>query len=195
MSNTNADIQHAMIIGAVQDAAYSCLHTPPTYSTSVTGLVPATLGATDIFTIQNPVGSGIVVRVWVVALSGTAVTAITVDAGIVKRSSLNTGGTSTSPPAVPHDSNNPAALAVVKAYTANPTSLGTLVGVKRSVKFPLLLAGAAVSAPAFELYTRSGKPQQGYVLRPGELLGINFTSTVVIGGSVDAVFEWTESSV
>lgn len=195
MGVPTSDIQHNMIGGAVQDAAYSCLHTPPTYSTSVTGLVPATLGATDVFTIQNPAGSGTVIRIWVVAFSGTALAAVTLDVGIVKRSSFNTGGTATSPATVPHDSLNPPAVAVVKAYTANPSALGNIVGVKRSGKFPLLLAGAAVSAPVFELYTRSGKPQEAYVLRPGELLGINLNSLAIVGGSLDMVFEWTESVV
>lgn len=183
-----------MVNGAFQDAAYSCVHVPATYSTSVTGLVPAALGATDIFTIQNPAGSGIVIRVWVIAVSGTATVALTLDIGIVKRSTLNTGGTFTSPAPVPHDSQNPTPVAQVKAYTANPT-LGTLVGVKRSVKFPLLLPGVAVSAPAFELYTRSGKPQQAYLLHPGELLGVNLNSLLVVGGSMDLVFEWTESVI
>jgi hypothetical protein len=189
------DIQHGMVNGVYQEAAVSHPTLPPTYSTSVTGLVPRALGATDLFTIENPVGSTILIHVWVVAASGTAVVALTVDMGIVKRSTLNSGGTFTTPATVAHDSQNPPAQATVKAYTNNASSLGALVGTKRSVKFPLLASGVAVSTPTFEIYSKAGKPQQPYTLRAGELLGINLGSLAIVGGSMDLVFEWTESAI
>jgi hypothetical protein len=46
---------------------------------------------------------------------------------LVKRSTANTGGTSATVPAIPLDDSYPAATAVVRSYTANPTA-GTLLG-------------------------------------------------------------------
>jgi hypothetical protein len=82
---------------------------------------------TDIFCLQGSATKTIKVKRF--DLSGlTSVALATVGMQIVKRSTANTGGTATNPPAVPHDSNDPAATATVLAYTANPTT-GTLVGV------------------------------------------------------------------
>lgn len=49
-----------------------------------------------------------------------------------KHTVANTAGTSTSDPVAPHDSNNAAASAVLKHYTANPTIDATAVTLQRT---------------------------------------------------------------
>ncbi len=83
-------------------------------------------GATDFLTI---VGSSTKkIEVLKITLGGLATALTVADIVLLKRSTANSGGTSTAPTAVPLDSNDIAASAAVKAYTANPATLGTLVG-------------------------------------------------------------------
>lgn len=67
------------------------------------------------------------VRVLKMKIACTQSSAGTVNAQLVKRSSADTGGTSSSGTAVPHDSTDSAATATFKNYTANPT-LGSAIG-------------------------------------------------------------------
>jgi hypothetical protein len=62
---------------------------------------------------------------------------------LTKRSTLNTGGTSTVTAAVPHSSANAAATLVTRTYTANPAALGTSLGIvdEIDVMFPTLAVG------------------------------------------------------
>src|SRR5205807_16841 len=131
----------------------SMILSPPTVSTfwsGSVGLVPATT-ATDIFTI---IGSStrkiLIIKVYV---GCTQTTPGTIDVQLVKRSTADTGGTSTTPALVPYDSGDPSATAVVNAYTANPT-LGTLVGVGRPYKLACL--APATATPTDILYEQFG---------------------------------------
>lgn len=58
---------------------------------------------------------------------------------LIKRSTANTGGSSTNATIVPASSADPASSATVKQYTANP-SLGTAVGTVKSYNFTILSA-------------------------------------------------------
>lgn len=93
------------------------------YSMAFT-VVPAAT-ATDIFQL---IGSATkTVEVTKIIISGTQTTGGAVDVYLSKRSTANTGGTSTSATAVVHNSNDAVATAVGTIYTANPTT-GTPVG-------------------------------------------------------------------
>lgn len=99
--------------------------TVSTYSTT-TGVVGTAATATDVFTIY---GSGTkTIKVLKVYLDTTQTIAGTNIWILMKRSTANTGGTSTATVRVPHDSNNAAATATALIYSANPAALGTLVG-------------------------------------------------------------------
>src|SRR5437660_1189009 len=132
----------------------SMILSPPTVSTfwsGIVGLVPAT-SATDLFTI---IGSAtrkiLIIKVYVAC---TQTTAGTIDVQFVKRSTADTGGTSTTPALVPFDSGDPTATAVANAYTANPT-LGTIVGVGWPYKLACLATGTAT--PTDMIYERFGE--------------------------------------
>lgn len=96
-----------------------------TYRASISGLTAAA-SATDFFTIQGAAGRQI--RINFMKCSGVSTGSATAILNVIKRSTLDTGGTSTSPAAVRLNSTNGAALATVKAYTVNPSALGTSIG-------------------------------------------------------------------
>lgn len=85
-------------------------------------------GATpdDLFTITGSSTANIYVQK--MGISSVQTTAGVNEFFIAKRSTDNVGGTAVIRPEVPLQSGSPAATAVVRAYTAVPTSSGTLVG-------------------------------------------------------------------
>lgn len=162
--------------------------TKTTYSAAVIGLAPAAT-ATDIFEIA---GSGTkTVKIRRLQISCTATAAGAYDFVLVKRSTANTVGTSTTLTNVSYDSNDAAATAVVKAYTANPTT-GTLVGNVRSIKGTVTTsAGAIPNIPTTVDFGTRGN--EAAVLRgTAQLYAINLNATTMTGGSCDADVEWTE---
>lgn len=159
-----------------------------TYSAAFVGLIPAAT-PTDVLTIK---GSGTkTIRVTAIrfTLSTTAGSGILLNTSLVKRSSANTSGTSTTATNVPHDSNNAAGTATVQGYTANPT-LGTAVGTIRSIRYDATPAATANQEEVFDFGTR---PAQCIVLRgAAEQLCLNLGGTTVTGGILDGSIEWTE---
>ncbi len=159
-----------------------------TYSAAFTGSVAANT-PTDVFTITGSATKTI--RVIRVILSGYQNAASTRDILLIKRSTANSGGTSTSAFAVPHDSSNAAGTATVLAYTVNP-SLGVTVGTIRSRKIALL-ANNNASATDPTVWEFGDGPEQAIVLRgTGQVLAINLNGVTSSNNSFNAVFEWTE---
>lgn len=157
-----------------------------TYSASIVGLVPANL-ATDIFTITGSATK--IVRITHIEISATQTTAGNANVVVLKRSTANTGGTSTNPAKVPHDSQNAAASATVAAYTANPT-VGTLVGNIRSNKIFVSTATTMGEEITMDFGVR---PSQAVVLRgTAEVLAVNLNGVTLAGGSFDIDIEWSE---
>jgi hypothetical protein len=163
-----------------------------TYSAAKTGLTTAA-SATDIFTI---VGSATTtVRVTHVACSGIATTEGIADLQLIVRSAADTGGTSTSPADVPNDANDPAGTAVVSAYTANPSSLGTAVGTVRTGKLILPLAASSVTTPQVLAWDFDRDLAEEPITLRGvaQTLAVNGNAaTLASGAVVDCEVEWTE---
>jgi|ERR1035437_9190888 hypothetical protein len=159
-----------------------------TYSAAAVGLVPAA-SATDIFTIVG--NSTKIIRVTRVEISGTtaAGSGASMNCTLVKRSAVNSGGTSTTCAQVPHDSTSAAASAIVTAYTSNPASLGTLVGAVRSTRFDLPQVGG-VGGPL--LWTFGDRPSQALVIRGVFVLSINLNGATITNPVLDISIEWTE---
>jgi|SRR6266516_2952656 len=170
------------------------------YSATKVGLVPASL-PTDIFTITGSATKTI--RVTHIEISGITNSAVPValDVLLLKRSTADTGGTSTNSPAlIPHDSNSAAASATVLAYTANPT-VGTLVGTAnaalRSQKLMLTLGTyTATDFPPVApiMWEFGNRPAQELVLRGiSEVVAINLNGVSAVGTvSINISVEWTE---
>lgn len=158
------------------------------YSASSAAFTP---GATpqDVFTISGSATK--IVRVTRMIISTTQTTAGANRWALVKRSTANSGGTSSAVAAVPTDSLYPAASAVVRAYTANPTA-GTLVGTPWAgrVTSPTAVLSTASLGPDIQNPMRNAIA----VLRgAAESFSWNFGGAVLPAGLlVNATVWWTE---
>jgi len=158
------------------------------YRASFSDLVPVN-SATDVITISGSATKTI--RPRRIELSGVATAAALVDAQLLLRSAADSGGTSSTPTVVALDSNDPAGTAVVTTYTANPTTLGTLVGQIGSIKLPFAASPGNPPLVTVDFGTRNCRP---VTLRGAtQYLCVNFNGqTVGAGGSMDGMIEWTE---
>ena len=161
-----------------------------TYAAAVSGLAPAAL-ATDVFAISGSATKTI--RISKLAINGVQTTAGQVAILVVKRSTANTGGTSTAQTKIPYDSANAAATATVLAYTANPTTLGTVVGTITASRLFVPGVASATDAQGFSIVV--GDVGQQFITLRGaaENLCINLNGVTVAGGAVNVTIEWTES--
>lgn len=162
--------------------------TKPTYAAAFVGLVvPA--APTDVFTITGSATKVIRITSVRFTISTTAGSGILINASLIKRSTADTGGTSTVAVNVPYDSNNAAGTAVVRGYTVNPT-LGTAIGPIRAIRY----AATPAAVPNQEAYIEFGtRPAQTVILRgTSQQLCVNFGSTSITGDTVDISVEWTE---
>lgn len=157
----------------------------PTYSASFTNVSPALL-ATDIFQIAGAAGKTIYISK--IVITGTQTTAGVINIQLIKRSTLNSGGTSATLTNVPHDGNDGAASAVVRTYTANPT-VGTAIGPLRAEKFYL---GTATLQPQSITWV-FGSGEKYPILRSAtDALCIDLVGMTVAGGSISGYIEWME---
>lgn len=158
-----------------------------TYSAAVTGLATAAL-ATDILTIGGSATK--TVRIKQLRISATRTTSGNFDITLVRRSTANTGGTSTTLTAVAADSTDAAATATVLAYTANPTT-GTLVGTMRSEKYFANTTGTGASDNTN--WTFGFDTSKAPVLRgTAQSISVNLLGVTIAGSSFDMHFTWTE---
>lgn len=158
-----------------------------TYSASFSALVPALL-ATDVVCIK---GSGTkTVRVTRIEASGTSTASgAAVNLTLVKRSTADTGGTSSTLTNVPLDSTSAAATAVAVSYTANPT-LGTTIGSVRAARLDFVTVGASV-VPV--VWTFGDRPTSALALiGTAEQACLNMGGVTITGPVVDGSVEWTE---
>jgi hypothetical protein len=165
-----------------------------TYSCAVFNLIPAA-SATDLFTITGSATR--TVRIKRITVSGTRTTHTWTDVILLRRSTSNTGGTSTAPTIASHDLNNAPATAVCRAYTANPTALGTSVGNLRAGNFSMPVAvptNAQGNGPGHRLEWLFGENGgQPVVLRGvSQSIAINLNGQTVSGGAFHISVEWTE---
>lgn len=129
------------------------------------------------------------VKIKKVIVSGLATTAGTMRASLVKRTTANTAGTSTSVTAAQFDSTDGAATSVTKLYTANPSSLGT--GVMLAADALNFGVDGAAGHVVFDFANRNDKAI--YLRGVAEGLAINFNGgTVPSGGKFDYHIEFEE---
>lgn len=95
-------------------------------SYSAAGTVVVVASATDVFTIYGSATAGVYITK--IEVSGFQTTAALARLALIKRSTLDTGGTPVALSAIPHDASDPASSVVVNTYTANPAVLGAVVG-------------------------------------------------------------------
>lgn len=156
-----------------------------TYSLAFTVAPAAT--ATDIFQI---IGSATTtVSINKINISGTQTTGGQTTISLIKRSTANTGGTSTSSTMVVHDLADAAATAVGSIYTANPTT-GTPVGNIRIFSLPL---GAVTSTTNNIVQVDFGERGKPIVLNGvAQAMVIALGGVTLTGGSINVWIEFTE---
>ena len=160
----------------------------PTYSATF-DVVPLAAGATALATIRGSATKK--VRVETIIVNGLATARTRVPVSLFLRTAANTGGPSTAPVATRHDSADAVATAVLAAYTANPTALGTGTLVRK--KYLVLDPTTVDSANTPEQITEFGEFGKQLILNGvAQLLEINLNTTAITGGTVTVTIEWTE---
>jgi hypothetical protein len=141
---------------------------------------------TDVAIINGSASKTVrILRIEIDALC-TAATAAALEVQLIKRSTANSGGTSTgSPTGVPYDSTDGPATAVVQCYTANPT-VGTAVGIVRDAKIvPVLSPFTATDFPQHDklIWDFGNRPDKAIVLNnASEGLAINLVGAAIPAG-------------
>lgn len=162
-----------------------------TYSYSVGGLAVAT-GATDIAVLEYPAAaSGKIIRLRQIQVSGTAGTTSTYLLNVIKRSTLNSGGTRTTPTPVARDTRLDPATGVLGLYTANPASLGTAVGPLDGGRLTLATTGGA-TLDRLNLQYGWINDLAPVLRNPNECFALNFASTLPAGALIDLSITWGE---
>lgn len=165
----------------IQDEAKNSL----TYSASAAVTLAA--AATDFFTITGSASTTVFITK--IAISGIQTTGGVSPVSIIKRSTANSGGTSSDIAEIPHDSSDAAASATVLAYTANPT-LGSTVGTIRQRNVPFTGTTATTNGNVPIDFGQSGRP---VVLRgTGQVLALNLGGATLAGGVAYVDIEWYE---
>jgi hypothetical protein len=160
--------------------------TVDTYSASNVFTLPTL--ATDVFTISGSATKTI--RIYRVLFYLTATTGSNATIIGLRRSSINTGGTSTLLTGVAHDTTNAAATAVVRSYTANPT-LGTLVG--KMFHFGVYISGGGTIGSIPFSYLIDNPIVEPITLRgTSQLFAVNMNAVTFAGNSARATVIWTE---
>lgn len=162
----------------------------PTYSATIADYVPAAT-ATDMVTITGAANK--ICTITNIRFTGHATASTYVGIYLIKRSSANSGGTSTSTTITPHDSTDIAPSAVVKQYSANPSSLGTAVGTIRADHLGMPAAAAGTYPLLWDFCDRAAK---GIRLNSAtEVIAINFNGAAVPAGTnLHMTIEWTEEA-
>lgn len=170
-----------------------------TYSASVTNFSPVAT-PTDFWNIFGSATR--IIRITRIEVCGTtsAATAAILDLRVIKRSTAGTLGSAalTGLTAVPHDSANAAATAVVSTVgTANYTTLGTIVGIVQSRTLSLdLTPFSATDFPSTIplVFDFTNRNEQGLVLRgTSQQIGLNMNGdTLPAATALDINVVWTE---
>jgi hypothetical protein len=157
-----------------------------TYSTAFS-VVPAA-SATDIFQLIGSASA--VVEVTKIVISGTQTTSGLNNVFISKRSTANTGGTSTSAVLVPNNAVDAAATAVGTIYTANPSAVGTAVGDLEILSVPFNSTTATTNNIVERRFGANGKP---LILNGvAQAIAIRLNGVTITGGSINISIEFNE---
>ena len=183
-------------INSVPQVGITCASEPsnPSYGATSIGLVPGA-AATDIACIGGAANK--VIRIQQIKVTGSG-TAIAVPVIITKHVSLDTGGTLSLTTAIPvpyaMDSNNAAAVATTRAWTANPTIADAAPGFIDSSELGVAATSVGVISPPVVFDYRERNFIQAPVLRKATeeiCVNLNATSPTAL---LNVTFQWTEAA-
>ena len=185
--------QSAVAVGPPNAIVYEFPGKAQTYRATILGLVPAA-SATDFFTITGSATTQVAVRE--MGCTGTSTAAGSLAVQLMKRSAVNTTGTSTNPTAVPMSSANAAATAVVAAYTANPGGLGTAVGPIASGLLGTVPPASAGGGGLYFRWSPNDIQQAPTLIGATQVLAMNANAaSFTAGASLNCFVVWTESPI
>lgn len=200
------DVQIRTSAGAVTDFPIKAANTPAvaadtavivtqspnreqTYSAAATAVIPAA-NTTDMFTITGSASK--TVKIKRIVVTGTSNSDIDIELRLIKRSTANTGGASAVLTAVPHDSLNAAATAIVRSYTANPV-LGTQVGVMVSLKSQIGDNNGPSASIGLPLIESTAQKQDITLHGVNEVLAVNLNGAAKQTNQIMSFcIEWSE---
>lgn len=154
----------------------------PTYFATGEGYT-AYATPTDMLVLQNP-SANVVLRVLQCRLLVNQTAGALKTAYFIKRSTLNTGGTLSTPTKMALDSASAASAATLNLYTAAPTT-GDVIG---NVGIHRVLTTATTAAPAvFQLAASLATPfgqsfNKPVVLRQNEAFAVNWNAAAIDAG-------------
>lgn len=177
------------VVSAVQKFA--------TYSATSIGLVPAS-SATDVFCISAAASKSVSIKQ--ITVTGTAGTLITVPITIVRRASLDTGGTPATTTALPvaaaNYSTDPASTATLIAYTANPTLVDSSPGIFRSEVTSFNVTSALVASPSLRFQWGESISWFSHALNilkgTTQQVCVNLNTTTILSGVLNISITWVE---
>lgn len=159
----------------------------PHYSYGVIAVAPYAT-PTDLVNLIGVAGYiGILKEVGVFGISTTAGD---MDVALVKRSALNTGGTSAAVTPAIHDSGDQAAKCALNVYSVVPSALGAGIVIRAST-LSFQLAASLQQEPVVWDFSLARKPPR--VKLATEVLALNFNGDAVpAGGKIGWWMEWAE---
>jgi hypothetical protein len=160
----------------------------PTYSAAAT-IVPG--GAGDFLMIQG--SSSRIIRMVHLIVSAFATAAGEQLFQVVKRSTADTGGTGALLTAVPHDSTDPPATAVLTAFSGVPAA-GAVVGLvaNKVIAVPSLLAPAINADPTVFDFGATDQSTTEVMLRGAAETLVLGASGLLVGATFAVYCTWTE---
>lgn len=165
-----------------------------TYSYAVADFTTITT-AGDVAVLEYPATeqAGRLIRLRQIQISGVAGTTSSYALNVIKRSTLNTGGTRTPAVGVPRDSRLDKAIAALAFYTTAATP-GTVVGPIDGGRLTLATSGGNTLDRLNLQY--SWLNDMAPVLRtPGECFALNFGTALPAGAKLDISITWGEEEV
>ena len=175
-------------LNSVFTLAYDNSTMKPTYSASNAGVTTTSNGG-DVCSLYGSATKTVKVRR--VLFGGVTAALQTDPVSIIKRSTLNNGGTVGAPMVVTaYDTSNTASTAITDIYTVAPTTQGTFIGVLVDKFITLNGATTAVAAIPVTEFT-FGALGQPVVLR-GVLQSVSVNTAGLAGFNMSCTFEWTE---
>jgi hypothetical protein len=177
------DVSRGLIPMADNDPARAA------YGFSVYGMTPVAT-ATDVLTLGG--SSTKTIRIRQIVISGVATGAGNIPIVIHRRTTANSGGTSTTPTPGQRDGNDDAATAVVRQYSANAASLGTSIAAIDGGRLGVAATGNASIDRFVAQY--GWLNEKSPVLRSAtDFLAINLNGATLPSGLVlDIGIWWTE---
>ena len=162
-----------------------------TYRWRIADVAPAAT-CTDLITLSGSATK--TVTITKIEVSGDATAASILDVYLTKRTTANTGGTSTNPTNISlADSNGPAQTAALTLYSANPSALGT--GTPMEGRHVILPNASTPASNDIAIWAWGNRGDMAPVLRGiNEFIAVNLNGNAVpTGGNLYISIEWNES--